>query len=97
MNERKFFDCGTILVTAAVDKRMANDPIFGNFVVQCLTRYLHCDWGELDDEDKLLNEEALISGGRLMGVYVCPSDKEKIWLITETDHNITTILFPSDY
>ena len=59
------------------------------------------DLGELCDEDKALNDEALNDpdcGGRIFSAYV-NSDNEnwRIWIITESDRSATTVLFPDEY
>lgn len=61
----------------------------------CLMRHITGDWGDLCDEDKELNNEALRHGGRLHSSY--DVDNKKMWIITEADQSITTILLPEDY
>lgn len=69
----------------------------------CLLRHIGGDWGDLDDEDKQANEDALISGARIISAYHLPSfDRLKIWIITEAANSqgeryCTTIMFPSEY
>ena len=65
-----------------------------------LTRYLrrhHCgDWGdELCAEDKQANEHSLKDGTRLLSRYSTPGGS--IYIITEHDRSMTTILLPSEY
>ena len=65
-----------------------------------LARYLrrhHCgDWGdELCAEDKQANEDALHYKTRLLSRYSTPGGS--IYIITEHDRSITTILLPSEY
>lgn len=66
-----------------------------------LTRYLHrhhCgDWGEeLCAEDKAANEQALKDGSRLLSCYRTPAG-DRLYIITEWDRSMTTILLPSEY
>ena len=66
-----------------------------------LTRYLHrhhCgDWGdELCDEDKTANEQALKDGSRLLSCYRTPAG-DRLYIITEWDRSVTTIMLPSEY
>jgi hypothetical protein len=37
--------------------------------LQMLTRFVHGDWGDCPADDAALNEQALVDGSRLMGVY----------------------------
>lgn len=65
-----------------------------------LARYLrrhHCgDWGdELCDEDKEANEHSLKDGTRLLSRFSTPGGS--IYIITEWDRSMTTILLPSEY
>lgn len=60
-----------------------------------IRRHLQGDWGDVCEEDRQANEEALIHGNRLMSVY--QSKDVKLWIITEADRSVTTILLPEDY
>ena len=94
------FETGTIYKTFSIAKAIANNPSFGEFVVKCLARHQLGDWGDLEEYDRNLNEEALIAGDRIFSAYTCPSnkfDEDKIWIITESDRSATTILFPFEY
>ena len=92
--KNKSFDMGMQLVTAKVCEEMET-PEFLFDVGVALDRFSRKDWGEMCDEDKQINEEALSTGGRLMGSY--PTCKGKIWIITEADRSATTVLFPDEY
>lgn len=61
-----------------------------------LLRHLRGDWGELCEADRVQNELALTTGARVLSSYTLP-EGEKIWLISEAHHTITTILLPDDY
>ena len=64
-----------------------------------LTRFMwrhHCgDWGDLDAEDKQANENALEHGGRIFSSYHL--EGKKLYVITEVDRSMTTILFATEY
>jgi hypothetical protein len=65
-----------------------------------LTPYLrrhHCgDWGdELGAEDKQANEDALLDGTRLLSRFSTPAGS--IYIITEHDRSMTTIMLPEEY
>ena len=64
-------------------------------LLQLLYRHQTGDWGDLEDEDKESNEEALINDTRIFSSYSIAEDK--IWIITEADRSLTTFLMPSDY
>jgi hypothetical protein len=64
-----------------------------------LNRHAVGDWGDaLDPEDAALNEQALLDGDRLLSSYkLAGNDNQKLWIITESDRSVTTLLLPSDY
>ena len=61
-----------------------------------IRRHAIGDWGELCDEDKAANEAALQDGERLFSHYNLP-DGSHVWVITEADRSVTTILLPEEY
>jgi hypothetical protein len=66
-----------------------------------LQRHARGDWGEVCDDDRQANDQALIDGSRLLSAYRT-SLGEKIWIITEAVDDAgkraaTTILLPSEY
>ena len=61
-----------------------------------LDRHVKGDWGELDEEDRQANDDALIDGSRILSSYRL-SNGTKIWIITEWDRSATTCLLPEDY
>lgn len=63
---------------------------------RALRRHLTCDWGEVCESDKALNDLALKSGERLISAYRSEQGV-KFWIITEADRSCTTILLPSEY
>jgi hypothetical protein len=62
-----------------------------------LTRHHAGDWGNLGDDDKQENELSLREGFRLLSAYKLDTTGVKIWLITEADRSVTTLLLPSEY
>jgi hypothetical protein len=61
-----------------------------------LRRHVTGDWGDLDEHDKLANEEALLRGDRLFSAYHSETGV-KFYVITEWDRSVTTVLLPEDY
>ena len=87
---------GRLLMTRGVNDLVAEDEAFAKFVMNSLTRHRNGDWGELTDEDKHENELSLKAGYRLLSAYEAKG-LPKIWIITEADRSVTTILFPDEY
>ena len=62
-----------------------------------LDRHVRADWGDqLEFGDILANEQALVNGERLLSKYnVQPGIS--IYIITERDRSLTTVLLPEEY
>jgi len=84
------------LLGQTVITRGANDELDQSDVLMALQRHTSGDWGDLGDEDKQANEDALKTGARLFSAYHS-SKGTKFWIITEADRSATTILLPSEY
>jgi len=65
-------------------------------VVLALQRHHSGDWGDVDDHDRQVNEDALRNGDRLVSIYKSVRD-QKFYIITEWDRSVTTVLLPEDY
>ena len=89
------FSLGRIVWTRGVNDRVAIDTPFSMFVWESLKRHASCDWGDLSAEDKRENDFSLDKHLRLLSSYQYKDIK--IWIITEADRSVTTILFPSEY
>jgi hypothetical protein len=61
-----------------------------------LHRHVVCDWGDLDEHDRAVNDRSVKKRLRLLSAYHL-WDGTKIWIITEADRSSTTILLPSEY
>lgn len=88
------FASGQIVMTIGVDALIEEgrlDP------APYLYRHLCGDWGDLDDSDRHQNDAALQSGeDRLFSSYRVAPDL-KLWIITEWDRSVTTLLLPDEY
>jgi hypothetical protein len=60
-----------------------------------LARHASGDWGELDAHDRRENEHSLRHGWRVLSSY--PVGGRTVWIITEADRSLTTILLPEEY
>jgi hypothetical protein len=92
------FSLGQLVVTPGAANAVAkSNQMFGEFI----NRHVHGDWGDLSDDDRQVNEEAIINGSRILSAYHT-SLGDKIWIITEAvnEHGkrfATTILLPEEY
>ena len=90
------FPMGRLITTAGVMDRAASDEPFAKFVRKSLERHSEGDWGDLSAGDKKENESALGRQLRLFSAYE-HNGLPKIWIITEADRSVTTVLFPAEY
>ena len=60
-----------------------------------LARHATGDWGVLCAFARRQNEIALREGYRVLSSYDVPAGR--VWVITEADRSITTILLPEEY
>jgi len=59
-------------------------------------RHIKGDWGEVCAEDAEENELSLKEGFRVLSAYRTSKGK-RLWVITEADRSVTTILLPEEY
>ena len=78
-----------------VATRRITEELDGMTISCLLTRHLHCDWGELCEEDWKMNDAAVRKGERLLSSYQAAG--QKVFIITEWDRSVTTILFADEY
>jgi len=102
MKSKKSFPLGQLIVTDSVHGRMCQSLTFHRFVYGCIGRHGRCDWGDADHHDNELNDYQHEHGGRLTSSYTLPSavaipGESRVWIITEADRSVTTVLFPSEY
>ena len=61
-----------------------------------LARHVIGDDGNLDEHDKQANREAIEHGGRILSSYILAGG-EKLYVITEDDRTVTTVLLSDEY
>lgn len=53
--------------------------------------------GDTCNVDAKMNNDAIRNGDRILAVYTQKNTDVTIWIITEWDRSVTTILFPNEY
>jgi hypothetical protein len=61
-----------------------------------LRRHQQGDWGDVPSEDAKENEVSVFAGLRILSSYQI-SAGVRIWIITEADRSVTTLLLPEEY
>lgn len=69
----------------------------GQSAMTFLMQHVRGDWGDVPPEDAAANEAALRDGERIFSAYQLPKTETRIWIITEWDRSVTTILLPEEY
>ena len=87
------FRAGQLVMTAGVTDLVQRGELNP---VPYLQRHLDGDWGDLCDDDRRSNDAALKNGDRLLSSYRITPDL-KLWIITEWDRSVTTLLLPEEY
>ncbi len=95
------FELGDVVMTAKVARMVDEEDDAFVIVLDCLQRHSEGDWGDLCEEDRRMNDEAIEAerdGGetdRLFSAY--ETGIGKLYVITEWDRSTTTVLTPEDY
>jgi len=61
-----------------------------------VSRHAIGDWGDLEPTDVAENEYSVAHGFRLLSSYQTNAG-EKLWIITEADRSVTTLLLSEEY
>ena len=87
------FDLGHLVMTPGANETLRAAR---QVPLEFLLRHKNGNWGELPEEDVRENEWSLENGARLFSAYQTRTD-EKLWVITEWDRSVTTLLLPEEY
>lgn len=97
------FPLGRTTMTRGISDAICTDQHLAQHVINSMRRHAQGDWGDIDAEDHACNERALTHGERLVSVYRLPEPCQgnyidlKVYVITERDRSVTTVLWPSEY
>lgn len=90
-------ELGTLVVTENVANRAKKEKAFYDFLVSSLSKYYMGMRGDTCADDEEVNNQAIINGENISAVYIYPADRTKIWITTEWDRSVTTILYPWEH
>jgi hypothetical protein len=86
------FRLGQIVATRGVLTHLEHHGIATD---QYLKRHMCGDWGMVPPEDARANCLAVQHGTRILSTYDIGG--RRVWVITEADRSVTTLLFPEEY
>lgn len=61
-----------------------------------LIRHQNGEFGDIDEADRVANANAIRNHTRILSAYVLGRGI-RIWIITEADRSVTTLLLPDEY
>jgi hypothetical protein len=93
MLRKSLFRMGNICATPGALELLQAD---GQLAALLLARHQGGDFGDICAEDRGTNAEAVRLGGRILSAYKLPG-AGTVWIITEADRTLTTILLPEEY
>lgn len=101
MVKSKYFNVGKVVATIGVNNTIKENEQFAREIISALQRYVNKDWGDLDEEDKQTNEDALQYPDDLYLLGAYKTCKGKIYIITNrisetAGDNAITICFPDE-
>jgi len=96
------FKLGQVVATPSA---LATLGRLGKSVWHYVSRHVNGDYGDLSEDDKQANEDALVDGSRILSSYILEGegdDATKLWIITEAEDEagnriVTTALLAQDY
>lgn len=93
------FSLGRLVATPG-----ALDACSREWLDECVRRHTARDWGCVDPADAAKNSQATMSGHRILSAYPIDATKHcagfgpnTLWIITEADRSVTTLLIPEEY
>lgn len=91
--KKALFELGQVVATPGALQALqeANQP-----PAEFLARHVTGDWDNLDPHDRQENERAVNEGRRVFSAYQTHKGV-KLWVITEWDRSVTTLLLPREY
>ena len=86
------FHLGILMMTTRIQDAQTN----GLNVTELIERHEKADWAEMEDYDREQNVQAIAKGHRVCSRFIV-EPWGPIWVITEADRSVTTVLLPSEY
>lgn len=92
--ERMFQDGKFPLGELSMTQQIAED-LTGSQIISLLLWHSQGDWGEVPPEDAQANEWSSENEARIISSYTV--NEQSVWVITEADRSVTTVLYSSEY
>ncbi len=89
----RLFPLGQIVATPGALEALEHAAINAMDLIQ---RHQSGDWGNVPLGDAEENMRSVENGWRILSSYPI-SDDQNLWIITEADRSVTTLLLPEEY
>lgn len=89
------FTPGGVVMTPGVAELVDESPGGDAELDRLLGRHFAGDWGDVDEDDAAANDAAWRGDGRVISAYTLAG--RPVWVITEADRSVTTVLLPDEY
>ncbi len=93
MKCQELFPLGRLVATPKALEAVAES---GERIETFLARHSTRDWGDVSEDDRKENDLSVGKGFRLLSQYKLPTGG-RLWIITEGDRSLTTVLLPEEY
>jgi hypothetical protein len=93
VSHQRKFSLGRILATPGALEAL---DAAGHTPVEFLHRHVRGDWGEVNAHDRDANDLGIRHGLRVLSAYRTKLGA-RVWVITEADRRVTTLLLPEEY
>ena len=91
--QNALFQLGEVVATPGAIEAMQSLNVTPQSLLQL---HVSGNWGSVDPEDAKTNDAAVKHGDRILSSYRI-GEHTRIWIITEWDRSVTTLLLPSEY
>lgn len=89
------FELGMKVMTRGIQEAIKANTLTDRDIQSILAKHHNGDWGDLEQEDKQMNDDAIVNGDRILSAYQIRG--LKLWVVTEWDRSVTTVLLPEEY
>lgn len=86
------FDIGKLCNSHGVANKFDAEEI-----ATALKCHLEADWDDICKMDSQTSNDTPSNGGSIFTTFTRLSDGERLWIITEADLSVTTMLLPNEY
>jgi len=86
------FELGAVVATPAALRHCFMNGVDSMSLIH---KHKMGEWGDLSKEDIKANQDAIAFDGRVLSAYVIAS--VRVYVITEWDRSVTTLLLASEY